>query len=85
MSAEEVLAVHVALTLDFVKPSGSEFHEENLVACALDLLFAGTETTSTTIRWALLFMAVYPEIQGMSSNRAVLFLFLKLGESLSFG
>ena len=63
MSAEEVLAVHVALTLDFVKPSGSEFHEENLVACALDLLFAGTETTSTTIRWALLFMAVYPEIQ----------------------
>ncbi|NXJ62061.1 CP2J2 protein, partial [Rostratula benghalensis] len=39
------------------------FQEENLVACALDLLFAGTETTSTTIRWALLYMAMYPEIQ----------------------
>ncbi|NXP50288.1 CP2J2 protein, partial [Heliornis fulica] len=39
------------------------FREENLVACALDLLFAGTETTSTTIRWALLYMAIHPEIQ----------------------
>ncbi|NXJ86944.1 CP2J2 protein, partial [Trogon melanurus] len=39
------------------------FQEENLVACVLDLLFAGTETTSTTLRWALLFMATYPEIQ----------------------
>ncbi|XP_069718030.1 cytochrome P450 2J2-like isoform X2 [Phaenicophaeus curvirostris] len=42
---------------------GSIFKEENLVACALDLLVAGTETTSTTIRWALLYMAKYPEIQ----------------------
>ncbi|NWS71187.1 CP2J2 protein, partial [Crotophaga sulcirostris] len=42
---------------------GSIFQEENLVACALDLLLAGTETTSTTIRWALLYMAIYPEIQ----------------------
>uniref|UniRef100_A0A8C2SUC4 Cytochrome P450 2J3-like n=1 Tax=Coturnix japonica TaxID=93934 RepID=A0A8C2SUC4_COTJA len=40
-----------------------DFCEDNLVACTLDLFFAGTETTSTTIRWALLFMAVYPEIQ----------------------
>ncbi|NXU74768.1 CP2J6 protein, partial [Oreotrochilus melanogaster] len=39
------------------------FQEENLVACTLDLLFGGTETTSTTIRWGLLFMATYPEIQ----------------------
>ncbi|NXL64711.1 CP2J2 protein, partial [Chordeiles acutipennis] len=43
--------------------SSSIFQEENLVDCALDLLFAGTETTSTTIRWALLYMAMYPEIQ----------------------
>ncbi|KFQ78299.1 Cytochrome P450 2J2 [Phaethon lepturus] len=42
---------------------GGTFQEENLVACVLDLLLAGTETTSTTIRWALLYMAIYPEIQ----------------------
>ncbi|KGL79741.1 Cytochrome P450 2J6, partial [Tinamus guttatus] len=39
------------------------FSEENLVACMLDLFIAGTETTSTTLRWALLYMAAYPEIQ----------------------
>ncbi|NWH57559.1 CP2J6 protein, partial [Geococcyx californianus] len=49
---------------EIAKDNGSSiFQEEHLVACALDLLLAGTETTSTTIRWALLYMAVYPEIQ----------------------
>ncbi|XP_007945607.1 cytochrome P450 2J2-like [Orycteropus afer afer] len=41
----------------------SSFHEENLVCSTLDLFFAGTETTATTLRWALLYMAIYPEIQ----------------------
>ncbi|NWS65369.1 CP2J2 protein, partial [Chunga burmeisteri] len=49
---------------EIAKDNGSGcFQEENLVECTLDLLFAGTETTSTTLRWALLYMAIYPEIQ----------------------
>ncbi|XP_075280488.1 cytochrome P450 2J2-like isoform X2 [Opisthocomus hoazin] len=49
---------------EMAKDNGSgAFQEENIVSCVLDLLFAGTETTSTTIRWALLFMAIHPEIQ----------------------
>ncbi|XP_044289822.1 cytochrome P450 2J2-like [Varanus komodoensis] len=39
------------------------FHEEGLLHCALDLFSAGTETTSATLRWALLYMALHPDIQ----------------------
>ncbi|XP_064521208.1 cytochrome P450 2J3-like isoform X2 [Pseudopipra pipra] len=49
---------------EIAKDKGSDtFREEHLVACTLDLMFAGTETTSSTLRWALLFMALHPEIQ----------------------
>ncbi|XP_057601040.1 cytochrome P450 2J2-like isoform X1 [Hippopotamus amphibius kiboko] len=41
----------------------SSFQEENLISSTLDLFIAGTETTSTTLRWGLLYMALYPEIQ----------------------
>ncbi|XP_065784876.1 cytochrome P450 2J2-like [Muntiacus reevesi] len=41
----------------------SSFHDENLIYSTLDLFLAGTETTSTTLRWGLLLMALYPEVQ----------------------
>uniref|UniRef100_A0A7N8YKJ3 Cytochrome P450 2J2-like n=1 Tax=Mastacembelus armatus TaxID=205130 RepID=A0A7N8YKJ3_9TELE len=41
----------------------TDFHEDNLVMCSFDLFGAGTETTSTTLLWALLYMATYTEIQ----------------------
>ncbi|XP_049631419.1 cytochrome P450 2J2-like [Suncus etruscus] len=41
----------------------SSFNEENFICTTLDLFLAGTETTSTTLRWALLYMALYPDIQ----------------------
>lgn len=35
----------------------------NLCFCAVDLFIAGTETTTTTIHWGLLYMIYYPHIQ----------------------
>lgn len=62
---QDTLTVPVALTYPLMKDNGSDtFREEHLMACTLDLLVAGTETTSSTLRWALLFMATNPEIQG---------------------
>ncbi|KAM9761541.1 uncharacterized protein ACNS7B_003926 [Menidia menidia] len=41
----------------------SSFNLSNLCLCTLDLFFAGTETTTTTLHWGLLYMIYYPEIQ----------------------
>ncbi|XP_037799520.1 cytochrome P450 2L1-like isoform X1 [Penaeus monodon] len=36
---------------------------EDLLCCLSDLFNAGSETTSSTIRWAIYFLAKYPEVQ----------------------
>ncbi|KAM7410258.1 hypothetical protein PAMA_001617 [Pampus argenteus] len=45
------------------KGSDQGFNETNLAMCALDLFLAGTETTTTTLQWALVFLIKNPEIQ----------------------
>ncbi|KAM9840314.1 uncharacterized protein ACBR49_015718 [Aulostomus maculatus] len=39
------------------------YHNENLMWTVQNLFTAGTDTTATTLRWGLLFMAKYPKIQ----------------------
>ncbi|XP_051803090.1 cytochrome P450 2J4-like isoform X7 [Acanthochromis polyacanthus] len=39
------------------------FDINNLCFCTLDLFIAGTETTTTTLHWGLLYMMYYPDIQ----------------------
>uniref|UniRef100_A0A8D0H936 Cytochrome P450 family 2 subfamily AB member 16 n=1 Tax=Sphenodon punctatus TaxID=8508 RepID=A0A8D0H936_SPHPU len=41
----------------------STFDEGNMVQSICDFFLAGTETTTTTLRWALLFMLIYPDVQ----------------------
>uniref|UniRef100_A0A3Q2DN33 Cytochrome P450, family 2, subfamily N, polypeptide 13 n=1 Tax=Cyprinodon variegatus TaxID=28743 RepID=A0A3Q2DN33_CYPVA len=40
------------------------FTECNLAFCSLDLFIAGTETTATTLQWALIFLIKNPHVQG---------------------
>uniref|UniRef100_A0A8C0UED2 Cytochrome P450 2J2-like n=1 Tax=Cyanistes caeruleus TaxID=156563 RepID=A0A8C0UED2_CYACU len=51
--------------------TSSYFHEENLLCSTLDLFLTGTETTATAIRWALLYMAAYPHIQGRKVQQEI--------------
>ncbi|XP_070764585.1 cytochrome P450 2J6-like [Enoplosus armatus] len=44
------------------KESDLGFTETNLALCSLDLFMAGTETTSTTLLWALVFLIKNPDI-----------------------
>lgn len=39
------------------------FGDANLNNVMLDFFLAGSETTSTSLNWSMLFMANYPEIQ----------------------
>ncbi|KAJ6651970.1 hypothetical protein lerEdw1_015867, partial [Lerista edwardsae] len=41
----------------------STYDDENLAQCVLELFAAGTETTASTLEWALLLMASHPDIQ----------------------
>uniref|UniRef100_A0A673ABA9 Cytochrome P450 2J2-like n=1 Tax=Sphaeramia orbicularis TaxID=375764 RepID=A0A673ABA9_9TELE len=54
---------YIDYNLNEIQTDDSTFDEECLIMSVLDLFAAGSETTSTTLRWALLFMVKYPEIQ----------------------
>ncbi|XP_072039152.1 cytochrome P450 2J4-like [Amphiura filiformis] len=51
--------------LQMKKEQGIETHlsDDELVAVVHDLFLGGTETTSSTLRWALLYMLEYPDVQ----------------------
>ncbi|XP_034017693.1 vitamin D 25-hydroxylase [Thalassophryne amazonica] len=58
---------YVDAYLDELEISAEEpttsFSYENLIYSVGELIIAGTETTTNTLRWAMLYMALYPNIQ----------------------
>uniref|UniRef100_A0A8C6KQW5 Cytochrome P450, family 2, subfamily W, polypeptide 1 n=1 Tax=Nothobranchius furzeri TaxID=105023 RepID=A0A8C6KQW5_NOTFU len=43
--------------------SHSYYHDENLLYSVANLFAAGTDTTATTLKWCLLYMAKFPQVQ----------------------
>ncbi|XP_022525825.2 vitamin D 25-hydroxylase [Astyanax mexicanus] len=41
----------------------TSFSRENLIFSVGELIIAGTETTTNTLRWAMLYLALYPSVQ----------------------
>ncbi|KAL7859021.1 hypothetical protein SRHO_G00141680 [Serrasalmus rhombeus] len=55
-----------AYLIEMTKQESKEdttFHMENMMRSILDLFIAGTETTSTTLRWGLIYMMDHPDVQ----------------------
>jgi len=47
----------------FIQHEGEDYDRDQLLFLLRDFLFAGTETSSTTIQWALVMLANHPAIQ----------------------
>eukprot|EP00061_Rhincodon_typus_P012725 g38635.t1 len=43
----------------------SEFNDENLLLSTFNIFLAGTDTTSSTMRWGFLLFLKYPDVQGV--------------------
>ncbi|XP_021056208.1 cytochrome P450 2J3-like isoform X3 [Mus pahari] len=62
-SEASMMLVVSCLPLHYPDKTTTSFNEENLICSCLDLFIGGTETISTTLRWALLYMILNPEVQ----------------------
>ncbi|XP_006821776.1 cytochrome P450 2U1-like [Saccoglossus kowalevskii] len=51
------------MTRDELKEQPTSMNSTNLVRTIIDLFLAGTETTATTLRWAILYLVLHPDIQ----------------------
>lgn len=45
------------------------YDEGNMIQTIFDLFLGGTETSSTTLYWGLLYMVYYPDIQGKKNGK----------------
>jgi cytochrome P450 len=49
--------------MEIEKTKDDDFSEDQLIGIIFDLFLAGAETTSTTMKWAVLLLTLHPEVQ----------------------
>ena len=59
----DTMLIEILNTTDPASSFYGDFGIENLKNVMFDLFLAGSETTSTTLTWAALYMVRYPEVQ----------------------
>ncbi|XP_067319264.1 cytochrome P450 2C44-like [Anolis sagrei] len=59
----ETIAILTSLWAQEKHDEASQFTMENMVSCCIDLLAAGTERISSTLKYGLLILQKYPEIE----------------------
>ncbi|MEQ2212814.1 hypothetical protein XENOCAPTIV_005459 [Xenoophorus captivus] len=59
------------LTQQAAGEEGSSFTEDYLFYIIGDLFIAGTDTTTNSVLWVLLYMVLYPDIQGLCQSGSV--------------
>lgn len=55
---------------------GASYSLENMIFSVGELIIAGTETTTNAIRWAMLYMALYPSVQGKNASMRLYYLIM---------
>ena len=53
------------------RDTNPNFNEEQLIQICNDFFIAGTETTSTTLLWAILYITIHPYVQDQCQNEIV--------------
>ncbi|MEE6516681.1 hypothetical protein FKM82_026355 [Ascaphus truei] len=61
--SQDVIDHYLAQIIKTKSEPGSTFDEANMIQVVIDFFSAGTETTATTMQWALLYMVAYPDVQ----------------------
>ena len=59
----DVALIEISRTLDLTSSLNGDCGREQLVNILFDLFVAGSETTSTTLSWAVLYMLRHPDVQ----------------------
>ena len=59
----DMMLIEIEQTTDKTSSMYGQLGMDNLKVTLFDLFLAGSETTSTTLTWAVLFMVRYPEVQ----------------------
>lgn len=55
--------IDVYLTEIAKNKTGDEFNMEELASCMFDFFLAGTETSSTTLKWSILYLTLHQDVQ----------------------